>query len=73
MCYSHPHLPTHPSTYLLNCPCTLLPTSPLGRYILNPTYMVGPTYLVNTPIYLTISKKDEGIAWNSNLFTQGKI
>jgi hypothetical protein len=35
--------------------------------------MVGPTNLVNTPIYLAIAKKDEGIAWNSNLFTQGKI
>jgi hypothetical protein len=35
--------------------------------------MVGPTYLVSTPIYLAIAKKDEGIVWNSNLFIQGKI
>jgi len=38
MCYSHPHLPT--------CPTTDLSTNTLNMYLPNPTYMATPTYMV---------------------------
>ncbi len=66
------HMPTHLSICLSICPCNTLPTSLLGKYILNPTYMVKPTYLINIPIDLVIAKineeKNEVIAWNLDLF-----
>jgi len=54
------YLLAHPSIYLFIYPCTkFLPTNPLGKYILNPTYMARPNYLVNTPTNLVITKNDE--------------
>ncbi len=52
------YLLTHPSIYLFNYPYTFLPTNPFGKYILDPTYMARPNYLVNIPTDLTITKND---------------
>jgi len=42
MWYSHPHPPTHPSTFL--------PTNTLSRYLPNPTYMTALTCMIATPL-----------------------
>ncbi len=74
MCYFHPHLPTHTSNFLPTCPCTFLPTNLLNKYLLDPTYMVAPTYLVGIQIDLAIAKnkegkkREKGIAWSLDLF-----
>ncbi len=73
------YLFAHPFVYLFICPCTFLPISLLSRYVPDPTYMVGSTYFVSTPIDLAIAKNDEeknkmkDIAWSLDLFIQAKI
>ncbi len=49
------YLPTHPSSYLPTCPCTFLPIN----LLLNPTYMVAPTYLVGNQRDLAIAENNE--------------
>jgi hypothetical protein len=39
-----------PSIYLPTCPSIFLSTNILSKYLLNPTYMATPTYMVATPI-----------------------
>jgi hypothetical protein len=60
MIFSSPttYLPTYLFTYIFAL-ATSLPTRLLGRYILDPTYMAKPTYLINIPIDATITKNDE--------------
>ncbi len=60
MCYSHPHhVLTHPSIYLPAHPFTFVRTSPLGKYLPDPTYMAAPPYLVATPTDIAIVKNNE--------------
>jgi hypothetical protein len=71
ICYSHSHPHTHPVSIFL-------PTNTLGRYLPNPSYMVTPIYLVETPIdpqrSKTMRKKwNEGIACNLVLFIEAKF
>ncbi len=53
------YLPTYSTINLPICPSIFLHTSPLGRYLLDPTYLVAPTYMAAIPINLTIVNNDE--------------
>jgi hypothetical protein len=55
------HLLAHPTIYRFIYLCTYLPTNPLGKYILDPTYMARPNHLINIPTNLAITKNDEEI------------
>ncbi len=53
------YLPTHPFTYLFTLALASYLLTLLYKYILNPTYMARPNYLVNTPTNLAIIKNDK--------------
>ncbi len=53
------HPPTYLPSYLPTCPCTFLLINLLSKYLLNPTYMVAPTYPIGIQRDLAIAKTNE--------------
>jgi hypothetical protein len=57
--YHHLNLIPHPSLYLLTCFFTLVHTTLLDKDLLDPTYLVAPTYMITTPIDFATVENDK--------------